>query len=195
MCLLFYNICYDSSSSSCCYSITSFGSSFCLSLSHAVDPMVQKHAQTCFVQRPAYCMDLFCLAKQNESSTSFSNLGRYFHTCIHTYIRMYVGVRACICTLPKLSFVIWQVHWYCMCIDILYMLALHWYTFMIEHAQSNTGFKQNRCWTNTEKRNKGNQWMDGEGGASSYRVTFKCKQHWYFFNLLGRQLTVRLKRT
>lgn len=37
----------------------------------------------------------FAWQKQNESSTSFSNLGRYFHTCIHTYIRMYV--RACIC--------------------------------------------------------------------------------------------------
>lgn len=135
----------------------------------------------------------FAWQKQNESSTSFSNLGRYFHTCIHTYIRMYVGVRACICTLPKLSFVIWQVHCYELC--ILYVVALHWYKFMIEHAQSNTGFKQNRCWTNTQKRNKGNQWMDDDGGASSYRVTFKCKQQWYFFNLLGRQLTVRLKRT
>lgn len=35
----------------------------------------------------------FAWQKQNESSTSFSNLGRYFHTCMHTYIRMYV----CMC--------------------------------------------------------------------------------------------------
>lgn len=41
----------------------------------------------------------FAWQKQNESSTSFSNLGRYFHTCIHTYIHTNVCwyVRACIC--------------------------------------------------------------------------------------------------
>lgn len=98
--------------------------------------------------------------KQNESSTSFSNWGRYFHMCVHTYVCM--SVYACVYmyvvyTLPKLSFVIWQVHCYELC--ILYVVALHWYKFMIEHAQSNTGFKQNRCWTNTQERNKGNQWM------------------------------------